>query len=218
MSLKNLGVLVLSLALVLSSGCATRTLSLAQCAGIGAAVGAGGGAGAASAADTNDWIGAGVAIGAVVGAASGWLICNAIPEAEVAAVTEPEPEPEPEAAPPSPPTPRARVVLRGVNFNFDSAVPMEGSQVVLDIAAETLLGNREVLVRVEGHTDATGPAEYNRDLSRRRAEAVRDMLIKAGVGAERLQVVAHGEDQPLATNETADGRRINRRVQLVTDE
>jgi OOP family OmpA-OmpF porin len=95
---------------------------------------------------------------------------------------------------------------------------MEGSQVVLDIAAETLLVNLEVLVRVEGYTDATGPAEYNRDLSRRRAEVVRDMLIKAGIEAERLRVVAHGEDQPLATNETADGRRINRRVQLVTEE
>ena len=216
MSLKNLGFLGLSLVLVLSSGCATRTLSLAQCAGIGAAIGGGGGAGAASAADSSDWIGAGVAIGAVVGAASGWLICNAIPEATVVAAVEPEPEAAP--PPPPPPAPRVRVVLRGVNFDFDSATPMQGSQVVLDIAAETLLGNREVLVRVEGHTDATGPAEYNRDLSRRRAEAVRDMLIVAGVNAERLQVVAHGEDQPLATNETADGRRINRRVQLVTDE
>jgi OOP family OmpA-OmpF porin len=154
-----------------------------------------------------------------VGAASGWLICNAIPEATVAAVIEPEPEAAPPPPPPPPPpAPRARVVLRGVNFDFDSAAPMEGSQVVLDIAAETLLGNLEVLVRVEGYTDATGPAEYNRDLSRRRAEVVRDMLIKAGIEAERLRVVAHGEDQPLATNETADGRRINRRVQLVTEE
>ena len=216
MSLKKLGVVVVSMALVLTSGCATRTLSLAQCAGIGAAVGGGGGAGAATAADTNDWIGAGVAIGAVAGAAAGWLLCNAIPEATVAAVTEPEPEPVP--PPPPPPAPRARIVLRGVSFDFDSAAPVEGSQVVLDIVVETLLGNLEVLVRVEGHTDATGPADYNRDLSRRRAEAVRDMLIKAGVDVDRLRVVAHGEDQPLATNETADGRRINRRVQLVTEE
>ena len=215
MSFKNLGAVVLSLALGLSSGCATRTLSLAQCAGIGAAVGAGAGGGASTAADTNDWIGAGVAIGAVVGAASGWLICSAIPEAEVAAVPEPEPAPPP---PPPPPPARARVVLRGVNSAFDSAVPLVGSQAVLDVAAETLLRDRTVLVRVEGHTDSTGPADYNRDLSRRRAEAVRDMLIEAGVEANRLQVVAHGEDQPLASNATAEGRRINRRVQLVTEE
>ena len=214
MSLKKLSVLVLSLALALSSGCATRTLSLAQCAAIGAAAGGGAGGGAASAADTNDWIGVGIAIGIVVGAASGWLICNAIPEAEVAAVAEPEPE----AAPPPPPVPRARVVLRGVNFDFDSAAPIEGSQAVLEVAAETLLANPEVRANVEGHTDAVGPAEYNRDLSRRRAEAVRDMLIAAGVDADRLDVVAHGEDRPLATNETADGRSINRRVQLVTEE
>jgi len=215
MSLKNFSVFVISLTLGFSTGCATRTLSLSQCAAIGAAVGAGGGGGAASAASTNDWIGAGVAIGAVVGAASGWLICKAIPEAEVAALPEPEPEPE-LAPPPPPPAPRVRVVLRGVNFDFDSAAPIEGSQAVLDVAAETLLANPEVRVRVEGHTDAVGPAEYNRDLSRRRAEAVQNMLIEAGVAAEQLEVVAHGEDQPLANNDTADGRRINRRVQLVT--
>jgi len=118
------------------------------------------------------------------------------------------------APPPTPPKPQARVVLRGVNFDFDSALPIEGSQAVIDIAAETLLVNPEVRVRVEGHTDAVGPTEYNRDLSRRRAEAVQNMLIAAGVSAERLEVVAHGEDQPIADNGTADSRRINRRVQL----
>jgi OOP family OmpA-OmpF porin len=212
MGLRNLAVLGLSLVLCLSSGCATRKLSLAQCAGLGAAAGAGAGGGAATAADTNDWIGAGVAIGAVVGAATGWLICKAIPE-EVAAVPEPQ-----AVTPPAPPPPRARVVLRGVNFDFDSAVPMEGSQSVLDVAAETLLANPDVRVRVEGFTDSVGPAEYNLGLSKRRAEAVRDMLIKAGVSADRLEVAAYGEDQPLATNETVEGRRINRRVQLVTPE
>lgn len=216
MKLRNLSALLLSLMLALSSGCATRSLSLGQCAAIGAAIGGGSGAGAATAADTNDWIGAGAAVGAVVGAASGWLICKAIPEAEVAAL--PEAEPEPVVAPPPPVAPRARVVLRGVNFDFDSAVPVEGSRTVLEVASETLLANPDVRTRVEGHTDSTGPAEYNRDLSRRRAEAVRDMLIEAGVEADRLEVVAFGEDQPLATNETPDGRRINRRVQLVTEE
>jgi len=215
MRLKNFSVLALSLLLVLSSGCATRKLSLAQCAGLGAAAGAGAGGGAASSADTNDWIGVGVAIGAVVGAASGWLICKAIPE-EVAAV--PVPEPQAVTPPPAPPPTPARVVLRGVNFGFDSAVPVAGSQAVLDVAAETLLANPEVHVRVEGHTDSVGPAEYNRDLSRRRAEAVRDMLVVAGVASERLEVVPLGEDRPLANNETSEGRRINRRVQLVTVE
>ena len=217
MSFKNLGILTLALVLGLSSGCATRKLSLAQCAGIGAMTGAGAGGGAATAADTNDWIGPGVAIGAVVGAASGWLICQAIPE-KVAAVTVLEPEQEAVTPPPPPPPPRPRVVLRGVNFDFDSAVPVEGSQAVLDVAAETLLANPAVRVRVEGFTDSVGPAEYNLGLSTRRAEAVRDMLVAAGVASNRLEVVGFGEDQPLANNDTAEGRKINRRVQLVTVE
>jgi len=215
MSLKKISVLVISLTLGFSTGCATRTLSLSQCAAIGAAAGAGAGGGVGSTGSSNDWIAAGIAIGAVVGAASGWLICKAMPEAEVAVIPEPEPEPEP-APPPSKPEPRVRVVLRGVNFDFDSAALIEGSQAVIDIAAETLLANPTVSVSVEGHTDAVGPAEYNRELSRRRAKAVLDMLVSAGVSAERLEVVAHGEDQPLANNDTADGRSINRRVQLVT--
>ena len=208
--------IVVALSTVLLGGCAARTLSLGQCAAIGAAAAGGGGAAAANEVD-DDWIGAGVAIGAVAGAAAGWLICNAIPEAQVVeAEVPPEPEPEPEAPPPPPPAGRARIVLRGANFSFDSAEIDEGSRVVLDVAAETLNANPEVGVRVEGHTDATGPAEYNRILSRRRAQAVRDVLVNAGVASSRLEIVAWGEERPLASNDNAAGRRINRRVQLVT--
>ena len=106
-------------------------------------------------------------------------------------------------------------MLRGVNFGFDSATLGEGPQVVIEVVAETLLRNPEVEVRVEGHTDATGPAAYHLALSRRRAEAVRDALVEGGVEASRLSVAALGEEQPIASNDTAEGRAINRRVQLV---
>ncbi|MCH2170359.1 OmpA family protein [Myxococcota bacterium] len=208
MHFKSFIVLVASMALL--SGCAARTASLSECAVMGATVvGAAGGAGADSA--NSDWAGAGVAIGAVTGAALGWVICSAIPEAV---------EPEPvvvaaEPAPPPPPAPKARVVLRGVNFSFDSADLDAGSQAIIAVAAEILNENPGVRVRVEGYTDSTGPAAYNMGLSHRRAESVSRALIAGGVAASRLDIEAFGATDPLASNATAEGRRLNRRVQLV---
>ena len=69
-----------------------------------------------------------------------------------------------------------------------------------------------VKVTVEGYTDDTGPAEFNRVLSRERADAVIAALVADGVSANRLSPAAYGETHPAATNETAAGRRENRRV------
>jgi outer membrane protein OmpA-like peptidoglycan-associated protein len=70
-------------------------------------------------------------------------------------------------------------------------------------------------VFVIGHTDSTGSAAYNQDLSERRARAVAGVLIDAGVAAQRIQAVGRGEDQPVATNLTPEGRAQNRRVEIV---
>ena len=69
---------------------------------------------------------------------------------------------------------------------------------------------------VEGHTDGLGPAEYNRGLSQRRSEAVRDYLIGKGVAPERLEAKGFGEDRPIASNSTNAGRAANRRVEFIT--
>ena len=70
--------------------------------------------------------------------------------------------------------------------------------------------------RLEGHADATGAQGYNLELSRRRANAVAELLsTELGVAADRLLTVGYGESRPLATNETREGRRRNRRVQIV---
>ena len=156
-------------------------------------------------------VGCGLAFGGVVGAALGWVICSAIPEAV-------EPEPVVVAATPPPPPPpalRARLVLRGVNFAFDRAALAAGSQAIISVAAEILNENPGVRVRVEGYTDSTGPAAYNMGLSHRRAESVSRALVAGGVAASRLKVEAFGSTHPLANNATAEGRRLNRRVQLV---
>jgi outer membrane protein OmpA-like peptidoglycan-associated protein len=76
----------------------------------------------------------------------------------------------------------------------------------------------EMHVAVEGHTDNVGKAEYNLDLSERRAAAVRDFLVSQGVVAGRLTSAGFGMTRPLADNGTAEGRQRNRRVDLVIQE
>ena len=73
-------------------------------------------------------------------------------------------------------------------------------------------------IRIEGHTDSRGKAESNRVLSQRRADSVRDALIAAGVAANRITSVGLGEDQPVASNDTDEGRARNRRVDVILQE
>lgn len=69
-------------------------------------------------------------------------------------------------------------------------------------------------VEISGHTDSYGPDEYNQNLSMRRAEAVRNILIKGGADANRITAVGHGEVMPMDTNDTMEGRRLNRRIEF----
>jgi OOP family OmpA-OmpF porin len=130
----------------------------------------------------------------------------------------PPPPPAPAPPPPMAPAPPAdecgRIVLRGVNFAFDRAEIDSASAVVLDVAADTLKSCPNVAVRVEGHTDSIGTDAYNQGLSERRANTVRNYLIDRGVPASRLTAVGFGESQPIASNDTDEGRALNRRVEL----
>ena len=128
----------------------------------------------------------------------------------------PAPAPAPAAAPAPPPDNCGRIVLRGVNFEFDSAEIDPASSVVLDAAADQLRECPNVSVRVEGNTDSIGTDAYNQGLSERRSEGVMGHLIGRGVSASRLTSVGYGESQPIASNETDEGRALNRRVELKT--
>lgn len=74
--------------------------------------------------------------------------------------------------------------------------------------------NPTIKIKVQGHTDSIGSEQYNLDLSPKRADAVRDYLIKRGVGADRLIAKGLGESVPIATNDTPEGRAENRRVEF----
>lgn len=132
----------------------------------------------------------------------------------------PPPPPRVVRAPPPPPPPppvvKKKIVLRGVHFDFDKATIRSDSVPVLREAAKTLKENPSVNVIIEGHTDSQGTEEYNERLSVRRANAVKDYLVKLGVAANRLTAQGKGESQPVASNDTEEGRAENRRVELLT--
>jgi outer membrane protein OmpA-like peptidoglycan-associated protein len=124
-----------------------------------------------------------------------------------------------QAPPPPPPLPpppvKKKIVLRGVHFDFDKANVRSDSVPILREAASTLKENPAISVIVEGHTDSQGTEEYNQKLSVRRAQAVKDYLETLGVAASRMTVRGKGESQPVASNDTEDGRAENRRVELL---
>ncbi len=108
----------------------------------------------------------------------------------------------------------SRIVLRGVQFEFDQSQLMSESGVVLDAAVDHLKQCPNVSLRVDGHTCSIGTEDYNDGLSERRAEAVRRYLIDGGVDSGRLETRAFGKSNPVASNATEDGRVQNRRVEL----
>lgn len=104
-------------------------------------------------------------------------------------------------------------------FNSGSATLASSSLPVLDELAADLALCPDLSVYVEGHTDSDGAEDLNLVLSISRAEAVVNALIERGVGMERLYAVGYGESQPIASNETREGKAQNRRIafQLVED-
>ncbi len=107
------------------------------------------------------------------------------------------------------------VTFRGdVTFDTNSAVLRPGLYSEINRVAGILNQYPNTFVRVEGHTDSRGSNEYNMDLSIRRGNAVKNLLVKQGVGENRIEVVGFGETMPVATNETEAGRQKNRRVEI----
>ena len=122
--------------------------------------------------------------------------------------------------PPPPPPPVVKYEKTTMSttalFDFDSDVLKEEGKVSLHEVGDSIKakGAKVVDIDIVGHTDSTGPADYNEGLSVRRAQAVADYIISEGIDASIIDVTGDGENNPIANNDTREGRAENRRVDI----
>lgn len=132
---------------------------------------------------------------------------------------------QPELPKPPPPKPKikkkAKVVGKKIEitekvmFDYNKASIKEDSFALLNDVASVMKEHEKIeKVRIEGHTDADGTEEYNKNLSQNRADSVKEFLVKAGIDESRLEAVGYGEEKPIADNDTKEGKEKNRRVEF----
>ncbi len=131
------------------------------------------------------------------------------------------PQPAVKDVPPPPPPPpvKERVsIILNILFDFDKAVVKDKYYADVKKIADLMQEFPDKNITIEGHTDNFGTNEYNKKLSGERAASVRQYLIdKFGIHGSRLTSVGYGEEKPIATNDTAEGRQKNRRVEAVLE-
>jgi len=153
-------------------------------------------------------------------------IIEAAPEPEIATapeqIPEPEPEPVPEIALAPEPEAQAEVVeellqtldLSGITFLFGSDEITPQGKLILDEVINILAEHTEFDVVIGGHTDSVGDDNLNLELSRQRAQSVLNYLASTDIQTERLAAAGFGESQPIADNDTKEGRSLNRRIEF----
>jgi OOP family OmpA-OmpF porin len=209
-------ILIVGLVAVFTAGCgATRTATLPQCAlaGAGAGLITGGAVGGLEGGgfDFEDSAtGAGIGVGA--GALLGLAVCAMMEEEQEEVAPEPEPEPEPLTAPAQ--IYKKKIVLRGTNFAFDSATLSPAAQELLAEDVAELKEDTSLKIRIEGYTDSIGSEAYNLSLSEKRAASVKGYLVDQGIDGDRILTIGFGEQYPVASNETEEGRAKNRRAEI----
>ncbi len=135
----------------------------------------------------------------------------------------PPPPPKAEPAPPPPPPPApapapVKIVLEDIHFDFDKATLTSAAKQILDRNIATLKSNPGIWVQIEGHTCAHGAEDYNMALGERRANAVKEYLVNAGVSSQRLSTISYGETRlampevPTPKNKESNEAKANRRV------
>ena len=111
--------------------------------------------------------------------------------------------------------PAQRFVLDGVHFDTASATIRPESYPRLDRVLEFMTHRVSARIRIAGHTDNVGSAESNQSLSEARAQSVREYLISHGIDATRIEAVGFGDQQPVASNDSEEGRQRNRRIEAI---
>jgi outer membrane protein OmpA-like peptidoglycan-associated protein len=203
---------------VLASSCALGGRKWGSCAVAGGVIGAtaGGITGGALMNNLGDdpsdgqrggAIAGGIVGGGLLGALLGHVICD------------PVEEPVAQAAPvePAPPPGTHIGELKGANFAFNSAKINPGDETRLSDTVAILQKHPDVKVVCNGYTDSVGSQAYNLKLGQRRADAVREYLVSQGIDASRIRTDSFGKENPVATNDTPEGRAENRRVEVVVE-
>ena len=152
---------------------------------------------------------AGVILGAVIGGAAGAYIGDYMDKQAA------EIERDIEGA-------RVERIGEGIKITFDSGILFDVDKATLKDRSKQELAELAVILNkyddtnilLEGHTDSTASEEYNLDLSRLRAQSVSNELATDGVNPSRFTIMGYGESQPIADNSTAEGRALNRRVEV----
>lgn len=107
-----------------------------------------------------------------------------------------------------------RIVLRNIFFDYNAFTIRDESEAELERLHKLMLENPQIKVEISGHTDNVGGDDYNQKLSENRARAVVDHLVSSGVPKDRLLYAGYGKSQPIATNDTPEGRQENRRTEF----
>ena len=130
------------------------------------------------------------------------------------------PPPAPVEAPVTPPPPPPAAVpapspLKDVFFNFDKSNIRDDQKAALNDNVGWLKGNTGAKLLIEGHTDERGTAEYNLALGERRAKAVKDYLVGAGIAADRISTISYGKERPFVLGHDESAWKWNRRAHFV---
>jgi OOP family OmpA-OmpF porin len=115
--------------------------------------------------------------------------------------------------PPADAPPEPVFVLDGVNFDTAKATIRPESFPRLDAVVEYMTYKKSSRIQISGHTDNQGNPKANKALSQKRAEACRDYLASHGIEKSRVEALGFGDEQPIASNDTEEGRRLNRRIE-----
>ena len=107
-----------------------------------------------------------------------------------------------------------KIVLKNIFFDFDKATLRDESTAELKRLIDLLNDVPTLKIEISGHTDSKGADDYNKKLSQRRAKSVTDYLIGKGIASDRLRSAGYGEEKPIATNDTDEGRQLNRRTEF----
>ncbi len=108
-----------------------------------------------------------------------------------------------------------KIVANGIRFDVNKTTIKPESMGVINEIYELMIQHEEIKFSIEGHTDSDGEADFNQNLSEGRADAVKNLLVTMGIDAKRLTSKGHGESKPIGSNDTAEGKAANRRVEFI---